>query len=186
MYIERVVYYFKANAIPDGRRKAALLSLIGPDTFKLLRSLLVPHTPVDYSYNELKESLLAHFCPKRSQVFYRSQFIQCVQKSGTTIASYLSELQTLAKDCGFGNSLNNMLRDRLICGVSDTAIRKHLLTKGDKLTLKDAIKDATTMEAVVKDSKDLGPLQGMNDKSSSGGVHNVRHRPSVPVRPLAK
>ena len=79
-----------------------------------------------------------------------------------------------------------MLRDRLICGVSDTAIRKHLLMKGDELTLKDAIKDATTMEAVVKDSKNLGPLQGVTDKNSSGGVHNVRHRPSVPVHPLAK
>ena len=104
MYIERVEYYFEANAIPDGRRKAALLSFIAPDTFKLLQSLLVPHTPADYSYNEVKESLSAHFCPKRSQVFYCSQFIQCVQKLGTTIASYLSQLQTLAKDCGFGDS----------------------------------------------------------------------------------
>lgn len=72
-----------------------------------------------------------------------------------------------------------MLQDRLICEVSDPPIRKHLLTKGDDLTLKDALKDATTMEAVVKDSKDLGPQQGPHDKSSSGGagVHNVRHRP---------
>ena len=90
MYIERVEYYFVANAIPDGRQKAALLSLIGLDTFKLVWSLLVPHTPADYSYNELKESLSAHFCPIRSEVFYRSQFFQCVQKPGTTIASYLS------------------------------------------------------------------------------------------------
>uniref|UniRef100_A0A1X7TLX4 Uncharacterized protein n=1 Tax=Amphimedon queenslandica TaxID=400682 RepID=A0A1X7TLX4_AMPQE len=72
MYLERVEYYFEANDIADGRRKAALLSLIGPDTFNLLRSLLVPHTPADCSYDELKESLSAHFCPKRSQVFYRS------------------------------------------------------------------------------------------------------------------
>lgn len=64
MYIEKVEYYFEANDIADGRRKAALLSLIGPDTFKLLRSLLVPHTPADYSYDELIQSMSAHFCPK--------------------------------------------------------------------------------------------------------------------------
>ena len=155
------------------RAAAALLSLVGPDTFKILSSLLVPERPADKSYEELKEILTAHFCPKRSQVYYCSQFYQCVQKPGMSIAAYLSELQLIAKDCGFGDSLNTMLRDHLVCGVHDPTIQKHLLAKGDNLTFKDAVTQASTMESAVLDSKDLTPASASGQ--SQGSAHHVKH-----------
>ena len=101
MYIERVQFYFDANGISDAKKKAALLSLVGPDTFKILSSLLVPERPTDNLYEELKKIITAHFCPNRSQVYSHSVFYQCIQKPGMSIAAYLSELQSIAKDCGF-------------------------------------------------------------------------------------
>ena len=166
-YIERVEFYFEANDIADDKKKPALLSLIGPDTFKMLRSLTVPDGPNDKTYQEIKDTLAGHFCPKRSQIYYRSEFYRCSQKPGTSITSYLSDLQAIAKDCGFGDSLNDMLRDRLVCGVHDQAIRKHLLSKGDDLKLEDALKQAISMESAMRDSKDLLP-------SGQQPVYNVK------------
>ena len=48
-----------------------------------------------------------------------------------------------------------MLRDRLICGINDTAIQRKLLSEGDKLKLKDALKLASSMEVAYRDSQEL-------------------------------
>ena len=44
-YSERVAYFFQANDVAEGRRKAMLLSLMGPVAYKLLRSLIAPAKP---------------------------------------------------------------------------------------------------------------------------------------------
>lgn len=44
-YIERLEQYFIANNIADNKRVPALLSLIGPKTYSLLRDLTAPLKP---------------------------------------------------------------------------------------------------------------------------------------------
>ena len=83
MYAERIDFYFQANDIAGAEKKrATFLSLIGPETYKTLRSLLVPASPSDKTYGELKTVLDSHFCPKRSQIYYLSQFYRRTQKPG--------------------------------------------------------------------------------------------------------
>ena len=60
-----------------------------------------------------------------------------------------------------------MLQDRLIGGINDVAILKRLLSKGDDLTLKDALQHATSLNLAMKDSKELHP-------SGSDPVHSTR------------
>ena len=45
----------------------------------------------------------------------------------------------LRKACNFGDSLNKMLRDRLVYGITDTTVQKHLLAEKD-LTLDKAVR----------------------------------------------
>ena len=168
LYSERVDFYFIANGITGAdKKRATFLSLIGADTYKTLRSLIVPAAPTDMSYEELKKKLEDHFAPKRSQIYYRSEFYRCQRKQNMSVAEYMSQLRSLAKDCGFGGQLDVMLRDRLICGINDVAIQKRLLSEGDDLTLKDALQHATSLELAIKDSKELHP-------SGSDTVHSTR------------
>ena len=145
MYIERVQFYFNANGIPDAKKKAALLSLVGPDTFKILSSLLVPERPADKSYEELKEILTAHFCPRGVRFTighsFTSVFRSLACQSRRTCQSY-SQLQRTV-DWRF--SQYHVERPSDLWGVHDPAIRKHLLEKGDNLTFKDAVTQASTM-----------------------------------------
>uniref|UniRef100_A0A1X7SMY2 Retrotransposon gag domain-containing protein n=1 Tax=Amphimedon queenslandica TaxID=400682 RepID=A0A1X7SMY2_AMPQE len=120
LYCERVDFYYIGN---------------GADTYKTLRCLLVPEAPTYKSYEELKKKLEDHFAPKRSQIYYLSEFYRCIRKPHMSVAEYMSRLRLLAKDCGFGGQLDVMLKDRLICGINDTAIRKRQLSEGDDLTL---------------------------------------------------
>ena len=75
----------------------------------------------------------------------RYKFFTRVRKSGETIAMFMSELRRLAKTCGFGDSLNVMLRDRLVCGVNDNSIQRRLLQE-KRMTLERAMEIALGME----------------------------------------
>ena len=47
----------------------------------------------------------------------RFHFNSRVRISGKSVANYLPELRTLAQYCNFGETLENMLRDRLVVGI---------------------------------------------------------------------
>ena len=47
------------------------------------------------------------------------------------IAAFVVKLRELAQTCEFGKSLNDMLRDQLVCGVKEDGIQKRLLMEPD-------------------------------------------------------
>ena len=70
-----------------------------------------------------------------------------------TIASYVAELRALWQTCGFGDSLEDMLRDRLVCGVNDDRIqRRLLLEKEPRLDFKRALELANLIVTADKNS----------------------------------
>ena len=63
-YCERLGQFFEAN----GKKKASLLSLIGPKTYSLLRNLCAPDKPSAKTYNQLVDLLNAQLNPKPSVI----------------------------------------------------------------------------------------------------------------------
>jgi len=49
-YVERIVLYFQANEIADGKQVAVFLSVIGAKTYTLLRNFVTPSLPKDKSF----------------------------------------------------------------------------------------------------------------------------------------
>ena len=68
----------------------------------------------------------------------RFRFYSQVRQSGERVNEYMADLWRLAKDCGFGDSLEKMLRDRLACGTNDQTIQRKMLVEKD-LTFKRAL-----------------------------------------------
>ena len=69
------------------------------------------------------------------------------------MADYVAELCRLSEHCGF-QDLENMLRDRLVCGVRDTRIQKKLLAETG-LTFKKAFDSAQAVEMAEQQAKEL-------------------------------
>ena len=65
-YLERVELYFTANNFPAERKVPALLSIIGANTYEVLRSLLAPDLPQNKSYGDLVRKLKEHHAQKAS------------------------------------------------------------------------------------------------------------------------
>ena len=54
------------------------------------------------------------------------------------MADFVAELRALAEFCNYGETLNDMLRDRIVCGVRDEHIQRRLLAESN-LTLQKAL-----------------------------------------------
>ena len=66
----------------------------------------------------------------------------------------LAERRSLAEHCNFGDTLSIMLQDRLVCGVNIDTVQKRLLAEL-RLTLEDAFKIATSMEAATAGAQEF-------------------------------
>jgi hypothetical protein len=153
-YIERLESYMDANDIDDGKRVATLISVIGPKTYGLLKSLLAPAKPNTKSYQDLTRILSEHLSPKPLVIAERFRFYKRDQREGESIASYVAALKKLSTGCEFGTFLNDALRDRFVCGLKSDNIQKFLLAKED-LTFDKATKQATGMETAIRDAQEL-------------------------------
>ena len=67
---------------------------------------------------------------------------------------YVSELRALAQWCNFGQSLENMLRDRLVVGIDNEAIQRRLLSETAQ-TFKKALELAQSIEVAAKNTKEI-------------------------------
>ena len=110
-------------------------------------------------------------------ILHRLKFNQCVQESGQCTADFIAKLRRLAEKCDFGQSFDSMLRDRLVCGVRDSALQKRLLAEEDSLTFAAAEKLSPAAESV---SRDVGQLTAgrTGTESTPEAVHRAAWQPA--------
>ena len=73
-YIERLSY-FLANDIGDpAKKRAILVDVIGPKTYRLIKMLSLPQKPQDLSFEEIGKRVKAYFHPKPSPIIRRYDF----------------------------------------------------------------------------------------------------------------
>ena len=104
------------NSVEDERKTAALISLIGPKIYKLLKSLTAPDDPSTKAYADLVKLLADHLSLKPLVISERFKFYTRDQKGNDeSISEYLADLssdkavkiaiasETAAKDVGLLN-----------------------------------------------------------------------------------
>ena len=79
-YIERLDCYFVANNIPDTAKVSTFISLAGPKTYKLLKSLVSPDKVSNKMVDELKQILKTHVQPMESLMSRRAKFYSRKQR----------------------------------------------------------------------------------------------------------
>ena len=147
-YEERMLCYFETNGITDGSKiQAFFLSAVGARTYKLLRNLTAPAKPRERSFTDLREALSNHYNPKPSVMVQRLRFNSRVRHTGESVAEFVSALRALSEFCEYGETLNEMLRDRLVCGIDDERTQRRWLAEKE-LSFARALEIARATEAV--------------------------------------
>ena len=129
-YIERLELYFTGNDTDDEeKRKAILLTSRGIECYRLFKELTTPRKPVDKTFIDLVTLMANHESPKRNPIVERFFFNMRNRKLGESISQYMAELRRLSQYCEHGDSLESMLRDRLVCGVNHDRTQQTTSTK---------------------------------------------------------
>ena len=154
-YTERLQQYFIANDVDGNKKKRAiLLNVCSAATYKLIRCLVHPQKPTDNTFDKIVKLVKYHHEPPPSEIVQRFNFNTRVQKEGETIAEFIAELRRLSEHCKFDGTLDTMLRNRLVCRITDKQFQQKLLQEKD-LTFKKAFELAQAIEAAEKKSKDI-------------------------------
>lgn len=115
---------------------------------------MAPAKPGDKTFTELVNWLKNHFNPAPSEIVSRFKFNRRNRVSSEMVSQYVAELRKMAIHCNFGDTLDNMLRDRLVMGICNKDIQSRLLAEAT-LTLEQAMKISQAMESAEKNIKDL-------------------------------
>lgn len=146
VYREQLDFYFEANDITaENKKKAVFYSACGKVTYAILRSLATPRKPGELTYEEALKLLSDHFNPRPSKFLQRFKFNRRNQLPNESLAEYLAELRKLSEHCEF-NDLEEMLLDRLICGMKDERLQRRLLADAN-LTFKKVRDEALADES---------------------------------------
>ena len=130
----------------------------------------------------------AEYCePRKNITVTRYMFNSRNQKPGESFGTYLTELRRLAQDCEFGSLANDLLKDRVVCGLADNGLREKLL-QTENLDLKKCLDICTIAEASTHQMSQLS--QGSQrpehvDHVQATPRHRRRH-PDDRDRPPAK
>lgn len=147
------IFIAAAHSDKSARTRAyILLNLAGPDAIEREKSfvyaaevrepggggrVLVPAESKE-DLECLKKKFREMCNPQTNIMMERHKFNTRNQKVGETIESYVSNLRIKAKSCNFGELCEELVRDRLVCGINNDHLRKVLLRDSD-LTLAKAI-----------------------------------------------
>ena len=164
-YVDRMGFYFETNDIDIPKRRAILLSVVGNETYTLLRSLAASRAPGELTFEELCTLLAAHFEPKPNAILQRYNFYSAYRTQRQPIKDFVADLKNLARNCEFGKTkpgvqlteqliLEENLRDRLVCGVADTVVQRRLLSETD-LDFAKAFQIALAMESATANAAQL-------------------------------
>uniref|UniRef100_UPI00358E58B7 uncharacterized protein n=1 Tax=Myxine glutinosa TaxID=7769 RepID=UPI00358E58B7 len=186
-YMERLEFFFTANGIEgEERKRAVLLTVIGPAAFGLLKRLVEPRKVGRESFASLVETMREHLESEPSDIVHRFEFNSRERRPCESVALFNDDLIKLAERCNFRRVRDDMLRDRLVCGVNDQLIRRRLLSER-QLTYERALEIALGIETAAKDAQRTTSTLPARQGSMETGCHphhSLRQRPSSPQRSM--
>lgn len=90
------------------------------------------------TYNEVERAISSYFNARKNVIVERAKFNKRAQKPGETVDSFIKDLHKLAAECNFGALKEELIRDRIVVGITDDVLSEELQSKPN-LTLVQAI-----------------------------------------------
>lgn len=99
------------------------------------------------SYNAVKNKFDEHFKIKKNVIYERAKFFKRYQRENEPVDVFINDLYKLVEHCEFGQLANEMIRDRIVVGVTDGRLSE-ALQMDSNLTVEKAIDKARQSETV--------------------------------------
>ena len=135
------------------KQVCTLLYCLGEEAESILTST---NTMADNrkDYDTIITKLDSFFQVRRNVIFERARFNRRNQQADETAEQYIMTLYDLAANCNYGEMEAEMIRDRLVVGIRDSALSERLQLDPE-LTLEKAKKTIRQREAVHEQQRTL-------------------------------
>ncbi|XP_058814906.1 uncharacterized protein LOC131678679 [Topomyia yanbarensis] len=175
----------RASRIDDEDwKKDLLLHYAGPSVQQLFDTLpevpgtgmrgplsnIEHYTPNMTSYEEARAKLNDFFLPKENSTYERHLLRQMKQRTGENIDTFTIRLRVQAERCGFGDRVEENIKDQIIQNCQSAALRRDLLKRGDA-SLDEVLGIAKIFETVAQQEKSFGC--GSELKSNANDVNKI-------------
>ncbi len=124
---------------------ATLRSVMGPECRHVYRHNLNLTAEQQGDVKTILESLEAYFKPAKNVIYERYVFGCCKQEEGESIDNFVTRLREKAATCDYGGLKDEMIRDKIVLGITNEGTRRRLLSE-KKCTLLTAIEMCRTAE----------------------------------------
>ena len=124
--------------------------------------------PGESDFATMSKAMKDNYAPAPSEIVQRFRFNNRFHRMGESVSTYIAELRALAEFCNFGDTLNLMIRDRLVCGINDENTQRLLLAEKD-LTYAKALEIAVSQEAAAQNVPTLRGMRGRGGMSTTPG-----------------
>ncbi|XP_065080271.1 uncharacterized protein LOC135703086 [Ochlerotatus camptorhynchus] len=184
----------RASRISDEEwKKDLLLHYAGPNVQQLFDTLpdlpssemrgplmnVDNYTPNMTSYEEAAAKLNAFFLPKENSTYERHLLRQMKQKVDESIDSFTVRLRVQAERCGFGDKVEENVKDQIIENCQSAALRRDLLKRGDA-DLQEVLRVSKIFETVALQEKSF--TRGEMLKPQISEVNRIEVKPSYGKR----
>ncbi|XP_058455400.1 uncharacterized protein LOC131432863 isoform X1 [Malaya genurostris] len=155
-WIDRLEFCFTANNITADLKKAHFFTLSGPFVFAELKLLYPTGNLNDLSYEDMIKKLRTRLDKKPSGLVQRLRFSNRVQHPDESLEDYVLAVKLQAEFCSFDTFKDQAVRDRIISGITDTALQEKILNEEEDLSAEATEKIILTWQMAKSNAKSLG------------------------------
>ena len=149
-------------------RVATFITCIGADALEVHNGLPFRTEDEKQDINVVLDLWNSHCIGQTNVIYERYRFNNRKQEPHESIDAYATALRALTATCEFGTLKDEMIRDRLVCGIADNSIRRKLLQE-PKLSLVKCLDICRSTEATTTHLKEISG----QSPSSNTPVENV-------------
>ncbi|XP_055585352.1 uncharacterized protein K02A2.6-like [Uranotaenia lowii] len=128
------------------------------------------YTPNMTAFEEAKAKLNLFFLPKENTSYERHLLREMKQKMSENIDAFTIRLRVQAERCGFGDRVDENVKDQIIQSCQSAALRRDLLKRGD-ISLEEVLSTAKIFETVAQQEKSF--TSGEGTKPQANDVNKI-------------
>ena len=155
-WIRRFERFRQASNLADSSEENQVNTLIycmGDEADDVLRGLKLSAGDLR-QYSKVRDGFQTFFVVKKNIVYERARFNVRKQETNETVDAFVTALYALVEHCNYGQLTDELVRDRLVVGLSDARLSERMQMEKD-LDLEKAINMARQSEEIKKQQSTL-------------------------------
>ena len=152
-------------------RVATFITCIGQKALEVHNNLPFKSDEDKNNMDMILKEWEEYCCGKTNVIYERFCFNRANQAESDIFDQYLLRLRKLASTCEYGPMADDLIRDRIVCGISSDDIRKELLNE-NKLTLESCVTMVKSAEITAKQAKTMSHT-GTTDPAAVNYVNKM-------------